>query len=55
MVLLPLGTALEPDQSKSYLLEDFDAFIDNFRTRFHDSDQYASALCKIRGWWLPLL
>lgn len=48
MVLLPLGTALEPDQSKSYLLEDFDAFIDNFRTRFHDSDQYASALCKIR-------
>ncbi|KJA23727.1 hypothetical protein HYPSUDRAFT_108070, partial [Hypholoma sublateritium FD-334 SS-4] len=39
---------IELDASRTRLLDDFSSFVDVFKHHFRDSDQYASALRKIR-------
>ncbi len=39
---------IELDASRSHLLDNYTSFIDAFKLRFQDSDQYASALRKMR-------
>lgn len=40
--------AIELDPIKSYLLDDYEAFINAFKERFQDPDQYVSAIRKMR-------